>query len=106
MKQSGRDGDDEDLFNTPEFFGEMHELEKGKARYDPPAQYSTDEGSSALERPATSTRKRQKMSRDELLSAFIQKQEETNASLISELRKGNEEREKTRSVLERLVEKI
>eukprot|EP00171_Calliarthron_tuberculosum_P002950 IDg2950t1 len=37
VKQSGRDGDDEELYNKPDFFDLVHELERGKARHDPPS---------------------------------------------------------------------
>ena len=48
ISYSGRSDDDDDLFDKPKFFEEMHELENGKARHDPPAQMdSTNHDSSA-----------------------------------------------------------
>lgn len=106
VKQSGRYADDDDLFNTSKYFENMHELEKSKARHDTPGDYSIDEGASVAETPGTSTRKRTRISRDALPAAFLEKQEPTNEILIAELRKGNQDREKTSNLLDRLVEKF
>lgn len=39
IKHFKRDGNDEDLFNTPEFFEQMRELENCEPKYDSPAHY-------------------------------------------------------------------
>lgn len=52
----------------------------------------------------SSTRKRIKLSRESVLAKFTKKQEETNATLITELKQCDDERQKMRSVLEKLEE--
>ena len=37
LQSNGRDRDDQDLFNTPAYFKELHELEKRHGRHDPPS---------------------------------------------------------------------
>lgn len=106
ISSSGRDGDDEGLFNKPEFFEEMHELERDKARHAPPAVLSTENGSTVSDAPLSSSRKRFKLSHRDFLSEYIEKQEERHADILSEIRKGNEEKSKMRSAIEALVAKF
>lgn len=105
VKQSGRDRDDEDLHNTPEYYKAMHEWERGKSCHDPPAQLLTYE-SIETKLVSTSTGKRLKTSRNETLQQFIEKQDTRHAEIISELKRSNDEREKTRSILPLLVSKL
>lgn len=60
ISNSGRDGDDPNLFNKPPFFTELHELEKSNARHSPPATLCTElELNTTSEgKTPTSTRKR------------------------------------------------
>jgi len=41
ISQSGRDGDDEGLFDMPDYFEKMHEVEHNKVRQAPPAVLNT-----------------------------------------------------------------
>ena len=72
ISQSGRDGDDTMLYNLPEFYEQMHELEKDKARHDPPAHVALDR-TEVTEVDTTSTRKRSR-SGNGLLEEYIEGQ--------------------------------
>lgn len=106
LSESGRDGDDEGLFDTPEFYERMHELERGKARHDPPAVLCTEDASLISDAPLSSSRKRVKLSHSAVMESFMEKQEQRHSDLIAEIQRGNEEKEKMRNVLERLVDKL
>ena len=86
IKQSGRDGDEEDLYELPDFY-KMHELEKDKARHDPPAHISSEETaiSDGEGTSLTSSRKRMRMSLS--LEAFEKRAEERHAELLGEIKK-------------------
>ena len=70
ISQSGRDGDDTTLYNLPEFYEQMHDLEKDKDRHDPPAHIALD-GSDLTAADTTSTKMRSRSGRI-LLEEFIE----------------------------------
>lgn len=95
------------IYSIPfSFFGQMHVLEYGKAQCDLQSQHFVDDISSPSELPTSSTRKSVKQSRESSLLDFIKRLGAGNEILIQELCRGNEELEKTRQILERLVEKV
>lgn len=103
LQQSGRDGDDPDLYDKPDFYDKMHELESGNARHDPPSLLSSDGNSTAS---GTSSRKKAKLSHREMLSNLIESQKDRHDDLLDAIKQSNEERAKTRSILEKIVEKL
>jgi len=106
ISQSGRDGDDDTLYNKPAFFAEMHELKQAKARHSPPAVLSSSNDMTEAGLSLSSSRKRMKLSSSSMLECYIEEQKGRHEELIAEIRKGNEEKAKMRSVIERLVEKL
>ena len=51
---SGRSGDDDDLYDTPAFFGEIHELCNESARHSTPGASCSE----SVDKAQTSTRKK------------------------------------------------
>lgn len=108
------------MHNEPPFFQKLRELEKDKARHDPPAILGAEAppGFAAADDEAdseqlTSSRKRQKMSAAASLEAMEQKaagRHEELAGLIKKqnehLESSNRERSLMREVITRLVEKF
>lgn len=72
IEKSGRDGDDEDLYDKPEFYDIIQELEFNKARHNPPAILSTailGYGADDVTK-MTSSKKRKKREKDLTLAEF------------------------------------
>ena len=103
---SGRDGDDEGLYDKPEYFKQMHELEHNKARHAPPAVLSTDAALDSSEPTLSSSRKKIKLSNNSAVAEYIEQQKDRQDALLLEIKKSNEEKAKMREVMERLVERL
>eukprot|EP00171_Calliarthron_tuberculosum_P005588 IDg5588t1 len=108
ISQSGRDGDDENLFNKPNYYELVHELLRHKARHDPPAMLSTatfgergEDGSTI-----TSTKKRIKREQSMTLEEADKRNSERHNELLAEIRKGNEHRANFNSMFDRLLDKF
>lgn len=108
ISQSGRDGDDEDLFNKPCFYDLIHELLRDKARHDPPAMLSTalfgdgaDDGSTM-----TSTKKRVKREHSLTLEEAEKRNSERHNELLAEIKKGNEHRANFNNMFDKLLGKF
>lgn len=108
ISQSGRDGDDEDLFNKPCYYDLIHELLRDKARHDPPAMLSTaifgdggDDGSTM-----TSTKKRVKREHTLTLEEAEKRNSERHNELLAEIKKGNEHRANFNNMFDRLLDKF
>ena len=112
ISESGRDGDDEDLYDTPPFFKEMHELERNRARHNRPGHISAgsstnasdDSNNSSVE--PTSSRKRMKMESKITLETLDKNAAARHKLLLEEMRKGNEEKSRLRAAIEKLVDKF
>jgi len=89
ISELGRDGDDEALYDKPEFYERMHEheLERGKTRHDSPALFSKDDAILLSDVKLSSSRKRVKLSHSALIESFIETQEKRHVDIISVINK-------------------
>jgi len=106
ISQSVRDGDDEGLYDKPDFFAQLHELEHNKATHFPPAVLSTTTSMTGIEHELSSSRKRVNLSKNSFLETYIEDQKDRHEALLTEIKKSNDEKAKMRSVMERLLEKL
>lgn len=109
IKKSGRDGDDEDLYDKPEFFDIIHELEYDRARHHPPAVMSTadlggGDGQDGVK--MTSTKKRKKQEKALSLEDFAERSDRQFEALISEVRASNAQRARSNDLFEMLINKL
>jgi len=76
ISQSGRDGDDDTLYNKSAIFAVMHELEHAKARHSPPAVLSSNNDMTEAGLSLSSSRKRMKLSSSSMLECYIEERRE------------------------------
>lgn len=81
FRKSGRDGDNEDLYDKPQVLECKHDLEKDKVRHELPAIISTADGIFVSDVPLKSSRKRFKLKNSSMIEAFIDEQEQRHARL-------------------------
>lgn len=106
ISKSGRDGDDQDLFDKPEFFEEVHEREHGKARQNLQAVFDWELGSNKVDSTPSSSRKRKRQTHASVVQSFLEDVKPFQQGLLEEMKKSNEEKAKISAIMERLVDKI
>lgn len=110
LKLSGRDDDDSEIFDQPEFVHKMREqlisrahdgLERWKARRNPPSFLTSAESDGS----SLCSSKRPKTNHREMIGSFIENREKRDKELIYAIKQVHEEKAKTWSILEKLVDK-
>lgn len=68
----GRHGDNKDLYDTPDYFGLMHEIKKGNVRPDQPAHCSTKNISNLTDTPLSSSRRLVRHTHQIMMKSYIE----------------------------------
>lgn len=108
ISASGRHVFHEGLYKKPEFLQELHESEQSRARHKPPAimSYSNTTDCKTDASTPNSSRKRKMMRELDMIKKHYQQDAESPEAIVSELRKGSEEKIKLQMVLERLMDRL
>lgn len=70
ISESGKDGDEPNLYDKPEFYKQMHEIERRNSRYDPAAVIFSENTSIVSDLSLTSTHKKAMNSHMTLMETF------------------------------------
>lgn len=104
ISESERSGDEDDLYQLPPFYKQIHELERGEARYVPPTHESTDDCDE--EKSSASSRKRSRMAQSAVLEDCMERQEKRHKDLLEKLKRRTNERRLLFESFEKLFKKL
>lgn len=108
VKNSGRKGDDKSLYEKPQSYELVQELDRENTRDEPPAMDSTDlmaEGAN-VRNSITSTRKRAKHEKEITLQAHYKLNATEHDDISAEAHLGNEHCATFNNMFKRLIEKL
>lgn len=108
IQKSGRDGDDPELYDKPDFYEQVHELERHCARHRPPALLSTEMLSEGTDDGAAMSRSRKRVKKEQAMSLEeVEKQNERRHSeMMSQIRERNAQCESFNKMFAELIRKF
>ena len=109
IKQSGIDGNDPELYQKPEYFDLIHEIEHSLARHNPTAHFETSTKDTCTEfttKEMSSTIRRKRRACHITLEELDQRNEKRSAELMKAINFSNQHKADFNAIFAELVEKI